>query len=321
MKKTGAFLISIFLFACSGNEETSKTLTNEVIHDTIIHNIVNPYVPLKGIDIEALKNEVDLTMDISKLSLSDIRILRNSFAARQGYCFMEADLRGIYNTTTWYAELMNNRYWEDEKGSISPIAYTKEEQLFINKLLEKENELKSNNFTKQGQNQIVNLNNVVNLFQMEELNSKLISMLARNGFAIVPNDNIQLFHVYEKNDYQQFPNFVTTDMYMQLFHMYFGYVLKQIEQEQFIPLLAEICNAMLTDMNEIARTNPDPSIQELALYNSTYYAIAYTALTGNKIKVASKYQSSYKKELKSIDAAKDDSEAQNKIMGSFKLEL
>lgn len=306
MKKFALLVIPLLMFACGGDDGTASSNNKMDAGESVTSIIVNPFVAGKGIDVEALKNNVDLTMDISKLSLSDIRILRNSFAARQGYCFMNADLRGIYSTTTWYDEIMEKRFWdEDSSGIETPIKYSKVEQEFIDKLLARENELKAGNFYQQGDKKLVNLNNIVNLFQFEELKPELMDVLGRNGFAIVPNDNIQMFHVYENNDYQQFPNFVTTDMYMQLFHMYFGYVLKQIEQEQFIPILTKVCNSMITDMNNIARTSSDESIKDLAMYNSTYYAIAFTALTGKKITVAPKYIANYNEELAHIEAAKN----------------
>lgn len=88
-----------------------------------------------GIDVEPLNAPVDFDMDISKLSLSDIRILRNSFAAKQGYCFMSADLRAIFSTTSWYDKVMEERFWAEDAGEgIEPISYTDKEKAFIEKL-------------------------------------------------------------------------------------------------------------------------------------------------------------------------------------------
>lgn len=297
MKKLILLLIPILLFACNGNKSTKNAPDN---------NIRVNVIPGKGIDIESLNGSIDFNMDISSLSLSDIRILRNSFAAKQGHCFMEADLRAIFNTTTWYDSLMNARYWaEEEQKPINPISYTNEEQEFIDKLKAREKELMSQNFVEQQDRKTPNINNIVNLFQVENMDPKLAEMLGKNGFAIVPNNNIQLFHVYEQNDYQQFPNFVTTDMYMQLFHMYFGYILRTIEEEKFIPILSQICIDMKSEMDKIANTTSDESIKELAKYNATYYAIAYTALTNEKTTVPAGYEAQYQTEINSILAAKD----------------
>jgi len=303
-------LITIFMVSCG--EETATETSNEAEEPTI-ENVKDTavsefnYVPGQSIDVESLSGDVDLSMDVTQLSLADVRILRNAFAARQGYCFMKADLRAVFSTTTWYDQRMNDRYWaEDEGGSIDPISYSEEETAFIDKLKKREKELTANNYGEVNGREMANLDNIVNLFQLENPNHELMNMLGENGFAIVPNDGIQLFHVYEENDYQQFPNFVTTDMYMQLFHMYFGYVLRNIEEEKFIPLLEDICLELKAKNEEIAISSKDERIKDAGFYNAAYYAIAYTSLTGKSLEVKAGYSEMYSEELAHIEAASDD---------------
>jgi len=303
-------LIVIFIVSCG--EDTVKEISNEVENPTTDKtkdsaSVAFNYTPGESIDVEALSGNIDLNMDVSILSLADIRILRNAFAAKQGYCFMKADLRAIFNTTSWYDQRMNDRYWaEDEEGTIEPISYSDEETAFIDKLKSREKELTAKNYGDVNGREMANLDNIVNLFQLEEPNQELMNMLGQNGFAIVPNDNIQLFHVYEENDYQQFPNFVTTDMYMQLFHMYFGYVLRNIEEEKFIPLLEDICLELKAKNEEIAIASKDERIKDAGFYNAAYYAIAYTSLTGKQLEVKAGYSEMYEEELAHIEAANDD---------------
>ena len=55
---------------------------------------------------------IDYGMDVSGLSLADIRTLRNAPAAQRGLPFRDSYIRGIYNATTWYDSPM----WKfDEK--------------------------------------------------------------------------------------------------------------------------------------------------------------------------------------------------------------
>lgn len=263
MKNLSLFMIPFLLVACKGKFQTVGSIAS-VNSEALLFSG-------QDINVEALKDSINLEMDISNLSLSDIRILRNAFAARQGYCFMKADLRAIFATTTWYNQRMEDRFWSEEEGrSTNAISFTKEEQVFIDKLEKRENELLELNFIQQDNRKMANLNNIVNLFQLEKIDPELMEKLGRNGFAIVPNNNIQFFHVYEQNDYQQFPHFVTTDMYMQLFHMYFGYVLRTVEETQFIPILSKICESMLSEMKAFGDANPDESVKELVWYNTTF---------------------------------------------------
>ena len=152
---------------------------------------------------------------------------------------------------------------------------------------------------------MADLNQVVNLFQLEELHPKLITALENYGFAIVPDEDIQFFHVYEKNDYQQFPNFVTTDMYMQLFHMYFGYVLRTVEEKEFIPLLSELTEGMWMQMGNIADTSSDLDIQEAAQFNTVFYAIAHYILTEKELSVPGDLERLYREELSHIEKVAD----------------
>jgi len=299
--------ITLFLFSC-GTNDTGNDKSPDVDTPGNAADANPSESSAKGnkLSFRSVEVDIDLNMDITKLSLSELRILRNSFAAQQGYCFMKADLRGYFSTTDWYDKKMHDRFWAVEDGSeIEPISYTKEEQVFIERLRMREEALMAQNYITQDDRTVANMNNIVNLFQLSQVNPKLIEKLGQNGFAIVPNNNIQLFHVYEKNDYQQFPNFVTTDMYMQLFHMYFGYVLRTIEEEQFIQLTSKICKNMLAEMNAIARANPNDHIKDLAAYNATYYAIGFSALTDSKVAVPRGYDKLYEEELDHIKNAKD----------------
>jgi hypothetical protein len=308
MKNLFLFLSALLLVTCGGGNKKSEKPPDvqDMAMNIPVQDSVHLTTPGLGIDLESLKDSINLNMDISKLSLSDVRLLRNAFSARQGYCFMKAELRGIFETTSWYDKIMNDRFWaEDEGKPFPPITFTKEEQTFISKLQARENELKKLNFMRRDDRIVPNLNNLVNLFQMKETPRELMVMLAQNGFAIAPGNEIQLFHVYEQNDYNQFPNFVTTDMYLQLFHMYFGYMLRTLEEEQFIPMLSHISRSMMEKMNTLATTHSDESIREIARYNATFYAIAYSVLTDEKVSVPAGYEKMYREEIKHISDASD----------------
>ena len=165
------------------------------------------FVPVGSkVDVEALGSRIDTGMDISAMSLQDLRILRNAFAARQGYCFADYALRAVFGHTSWYDSLMYERV-VGEAGE-KPITYTKDELAFIDRIKAREAELKAQNY-KCGPGERVNVGNIVNGFQLEEVSEPLYRRLARDGFAIVPRQNIQLFHCYENNDYHDFPSFIT----------------------------------------------------------------------------------------------------------------
>jgi len=289
------FAIAFAVCACGDkNKESANVETGPVVSVSAI----NPEDILK----------MDLKQDLSNKSLQELRLLRNAVYARQGYCFMQADLRGYFSGhMTGYDSIMEARFWDDEneKKTMAPITLSKEETEFIKKIETLEAEKKRNNYLERNGTKIGNVQNIINLFQFNNLSNDFMTLLDKHNFAIVPTENIQLFHVYEKNDYAQIPNFVTTDTYLQLYHMYFSYLLKSIEQTKFIPTLTGLSEAMYEQAVKTSATVSDPSVKISADFAATFYAIPYYILTGNKKIVPSTYKDLFEKELKNIEGEAD----------------
>lgn len=236
-----------------------------------------PFVPVGSkIDVEALGSHIDTGMDISGLSLQDLRILRNAFAARQGYCFTDYALRAVFGHTSWYDSLL----WERLDGSLydKPIKYTKAELTFIDKIKAREAELKAQNF-KAGEGERVNVRNIVNGFQLEEVSEPLYARLARDGFAIVPRQNIQLFHCYENNDYHDFPSFVTTDLHLQLMHIYYSNIMQEMEKASLSVSFMSVMRQLYGQLEQsLARSTSDNG-RETARWCMAWVAV-YGRLAG-----------------------------------------
>ena len=145
MKKT-CFLLLAITIATMATAQEVKPIT----------------LPGKGhINVERLNGNIDMNMDISQLSVCELRALRNAFAARQGYLFKSSELRMLFNTTSWYDSLA----WERELAdNPAPVTYTKQQSAFMEKLKARENEqLKNNLKSPKGR---VNLDNLINPFQL-----------------------------------------------------------------------------------------------------------------------------------------------------------
>ena len=255
------------------------------------------------IDVEQLNKKLPLNINVDSLSLEETRILRNAVSARQGYCFKSADLRGIFSATSWYDEIMSDRFYKEEEGKAKPIKYSPAEQAFVKKLQAHEEKLKArNNIAPAGM--MTNMDNIVNTFQLQDFNQRLYNAIAKNGFAIVPGKENQLFHVYERNDYHEFPSFVTTDLFLQAFHMYFDCLLKETEQQKFVPMVAEFSKKNYDLMMQKATSATDPKVKAAAEYDAAYYAIAYALVTGKTLlPVAAAYTDMAKQEIKNVNDA------------------
>ena len=260
-------------------------------------------IPGKGhIDVEQLNKKLPLNINVDNLSIAEIRILRNAVSARQGYCFMNGDLRGIFGATSWYTQKMEDRFWKEENGKAAPIKYTAAEQAFVQKLKKREDFLKTkNNVAPSGM--MVNMENIINSFQLESFDQRLYNAIGKNGFAIVPGEEDQLFHIYERNDYRQFPSFVTTDLYLQAFHMFFDCLLKETEEQKFSPMVTLFVKQNYEQMMQLASTTTDAKIKAAAEHNAAYYAIAYELNTGKSLPVPASFSELVKEEINHVNAA------------------
>lgn len=262
-------------------------------------------LPGKGkINVEKLKKGVNLNMDISNLSLLELRVLRNSFSARQGYLFNSSDLRGIFTTTSWYEDAA----WERDGNAdgVKPITYTAAEKAFMEKLKAQENKLMAQNFNvKKGE--MVNMDNLINPYQLEEFPEDLWKALGKNGFAIVKADHDQLFEVYEKNDYSLFPSFVTTDLYLQLYHLYFDNLLREVEESKLSGAMIVLAKHLYDEMQTRAKQEKNAQMKDAAEWNATYFAIAHALLTGKPLMVVpEKYRQYATEEVNKVNKAEND---------------
>ena len=258
-------------------------------------------VPVSQIDVEQLMDSIDYNMDVSALGVGDLRVLRNAPAARQGFPFKDAYIRGIYESTTWYDSLMwkfdesvnfesvkekEGEPWRDyyyrAADETGALKYTDEEQAFMKRLKEREDELLKLNFDVD-EGQRVNVGNLINPKQLKDFDSLLCQQLAQNGFAIVPAGNEQLFHIYEKNDYNQFPSFVTTDLYLQLYHLYIDCMLRELEEHKLDSLIIDLTHDMFINMHAQAMKGETELVRRLSFHNAVYFSIAYELLTGKPI--------------------------------------
>ncbi|GHT03040.1 hypothetical protein AGMMS49525_07470 [Bacteroidia bacterium] len=267
-----------------------------------------------------LKHEapLDLDQNINTLSVQDLRILRNLVYARYGYLFMEADLRGYFeNTNKWYSQLMQKR-WElewveanpadaeflEENYLLAPIALTPEETTFVERIDKRIVELKQADYVKVDDYRVANSKNIVNLFQYQNISSEFMQKMAQNNMVITPSNQVQLFHIYEENDYHAIPNFITTDLMLQAFHIYFSYTLKFLEQNKFIPALEKLTLALYQESMKQANASKG-EMKEMAEYNATFFAIPYFLLSNKKVEIPAQYKALYEDELQNIKNLED----------------
>ena len=285
--------------------------------------------PTTTLDVESLYQHLDTDMDISALSLSDLNVLENVFLAQKGYPFEDSYIRGIYGNTTWYDSLMyqfdenealfthdNNQdtslsyrqqYYADIKPDV--LKLTSEQQAFVERVRQRKAELLKLNFKPQEGGR-VNTANIVNPALLKEADPQLWDYLGRNGFAIVPTQHQQLFHVYEQNDYHEFPAFVTTDLFLQLYHLYFDCMLREVEQNKLMPLLKEFCEE---GQKTFAKRLQREKEEDKGLYDTvgatewliTYFNVANALLQEQAPKADAEALAEYERVMQSVNATSE----------------
>ncbi|WP_373149599.1 DUF3160 domain-containing protein [Bacteroides finegoldii] len=259
-----------------------------------------------------LPQSIDLKQDISHLSFQELRLLRSYPYAIHGYHFMEADINAFFSANTkWYNNLVNDIYWDAEEGkgkfaeSHEEVNLTPEEKAFVDRIDARMTELRQHQFIQRDSYYLGNTNNIVNLFQFKDIDKEILEKLQQNNFVITKGNNLQLFHAYEENDYRQVPNFITTDLYLQAFHMYFSYILKSLEKQHIIPTLEMLCHSFNAACIKLAEQTEDESLKDMAEHAATFYAIPYYLLTNKTLTVPSKYETEYQEEIEHINKQED----------------
>lgn len=83
------------------------------------------------------------------------------------------------------------------------------------------------------------LSNIDNLWQVY-LSDEATEKLVKNGFVVSGSGGAEFFEQYEWNRYTLMPNFVTVDSLMHTYHLYFSYLMKNIEKDHLADNLASL---------------------------------------------------------------------------------
>lgn len=126
------------------------------------------------------------------------------------------------------------------------------------------------------------LDNVVNLEQFGSFTSAQKEFLSKNGFIVTGSEEGQLFYVYENNDYLQIPSFITTDLMLQVYHIFFDYTLRTVESEKLYPIAVDLTERMLLESINIYQEVTNPEVKETALKNIAFFGVALKLLTVDK---------------------------------------
>jgi hypothetical protein len=347
--------IVIWQFANAGSKEAKIVITKPKEPEPVIDSSnfiedVEDYEKLREAGLDSLKiffdklrndyiQKIDFEQDLSSLSMKDLMLLRSSIYAINGLYFKDENLHSYFTNKKnsiipWYKNYMcfllelelekdkNKPYYEyiNERILIEnekDVKLNDSEKQFVKRLDERIAELRKNDMyiSKNGYT-IGNAAHIVNMHKIKNLNEKYMNKLTQNNFVIVDSSHLQLFYLYEQNNYDKMPSFVTTDLFLQAFHIYLSYMLKKLEQTEFMPALKDLTLSLYEASMNLTKSE-DSEIMQMAEYNAAFYAISHTLLTGKKLKVPEKYQNSYNEEVSKATAAALDGEESKFLDGEI----
>ena len=300
------FAIGLLLAACGktspkGGQTVTEAFDTDLPADYAPHSFL--------LTQKTLPKSVDLSTDISGMTYAELRLMKNYIYALHGMWFMEEEMNRFFQTKCdWYEptcyEYLNSHDWK-ALTEYDQATLTAEEQAFVDRI---NHRLASMEQTATVTREGLTLRNpalTVNMFQFDEFDSVFYNRLDRHNLAITPTDKQQLFNIYEMNDYQTFPSYITTDVYLQAFHMYFAFVLKSVERHQFVSHLHQMCQTLHRRALDVAAQSDEPLLRDMADYNAAFFAIADCLLTGSdSLSVPDSYREAVSTELRNIAAEK-----------------
>ncbi|WP_353093052.1 DUF3160 domain-containing protein [Tissierella praeacuta] len=122
------------------------------------------------------------------------------------------------------------------------------------------------------------LSNIENLNIFGEFSKEQLEFIVKNNFVVNPSKNEQLFYIYEDNEYKDIPSFVTTDSVLQVYHIFYDYTLRTLENDKLLGLVEEMTDSMLKDSISIYNKLNDKEMKDIQLKNIAFFLTAQLAL-------------------------------------------
>lgn len=308
MKRLFFLLSSLLLItACSNMPKGSETA--EVVEAADLENVeFNPHSFLMTDSV--LPEKLDLNVDISDMTMMELRLLHHYPYALKGLWSMESEINGFFSAKApWYDErcyaYLESHDWEPLLDE-NKVTLSAEEKAFVKKVDDRIAELNKQMEVDRDGLKLSNPVLTTNMYLLDEYDQTFLNMLGHHNFAIIPTANEQLFNVYEENDYNLMPNYITTDVFLQAYHMYFGYVLKSLEKHVFTERIHRMNVAMHNKAMEISVSAQNEETRNLAEFNAAFFAIADKLLTNSQLQIPAAYKKAAEQEIANVMAEKED---------------
>lgn len=123
-----------------------------------------------------------------------------------------------------------------------------------------------------------NFSNIENLDIFGEFTKEQLELLRKNNFVVNPTKEEQLFYIYEDNEYKHIPSFITTDSVLQVYHIFYDYTLRTLENEKLLGFVEEMTEKMLNNAVDLYDELENKEMREVQLKNIAFFSIGQLAL-------------------------------------------
>lgn len=147
------------------------------------------------------------------------------------------------------------------------------------------------------------LSNVANL-QLFYMDDERMEKLSQNGFLVYGDEGREFFEVYEMNRYDLIPSFITVDSLMHSYHLYFSYLLKNIEKDYLSDAVTQLSLQMLDSSKEQYQRLQDTEWEEAARRNVAFFTVGMKLLDDSAV-VSDDVEEIVRYELDNIKRADD----------------
>jgi len=241
--------------------------------------------------------KLDTGLVLDSLTLPDLVLARAFVEARNGVVFLDPETRAFFEQFAWYQPV-----WFEE---FKPV-YGKAEKAWMARL---DKEIKARHAM---DHMVVDglprsrLNHVIDRHLFRSLPAAVLGQLDTAGFSIAEGTDPQLWNMYDRNEYEHVPSFVTTDLYLQLLHMRFKMLLKDLETRHLAAQLGNSLEALRTVGRGRLKTPMEPGVKASAEWLDAYLGVASSLARGkSKVAAAGAWNKVASQDLSNSLAAKD----------------
>lgn len=122
--------------------------------------------------------------------------------------------------------------------------------------------------------------NVSNWNQFRGFTKEQQSMLAGNGFVVLPSRDTKMFYVYDQNEYSGVPHFITADSVLHTYHSFYDKSLAFVEASYLSEDLKLLSNQML-EQSVLLNDELDDDLKGLQLKNIAFFQVAKQLIDPN----------------------------------------